>query len=74
MSLRYNGTGLYIVTMDRFYKHGLTLIPARLSNCIHYKVWGEITYPFPNLCPVRVWKWINNFIIHFTEHVFSYAR
>ena len=37
--------------------HGLTLIPACISNCIHYKVWGEITYPFPNLngCIARVW-------------------
>ena len=31
-----------------FYKHGLTLIPARISNYIHYKVWDEITYPFLN--------------------------
>ena len=32
----------------RFYKHGLTLIPAWISNYIHYKVWDEITYPFLN--------------------------
>ena len=25
--------------------HGLTLIPAWISNYIHYKVWDEITYP-----------------------------
>ena len=31
-----------------FYKHGLTLIPACISNYIHYKVWDEITYPFLN--------------------------
>ena len=24
----------------------LTLIPARISNYIHYKVWDEINYPF----------------------------
>ena len=30
------------------YLHGLTLIPARISNYIHYKVWDEITYPFLN--------------------------
>ena len=29
-----------------FYKHALTLIPTWISNSIHYKVWGEITYPF----------------------------
>ena len=28
--------------------HGLTLIPAWISNCIHYKLWDEITYPFLN--------------------------
>ena len=28
--------------------HALTLIPAWISNYIHYKVWDEITYPFPN--------------------------
>ena len=31
-----------------FYKHGLTLIPAWISNHIHHKVWDEITYPFLN--------------------------
>ena len=28
--------------------HGLTLIPAWISNYIHYKLWDEITYPFLN--------------------------
>ena len=32
-----------------FYKHGLTLIPAWISDYIHYKVWYEITYPFLNV-------------------------
>ena len=31
-----------------FYWHDLTLIPAWISNYIHYKVWDEITYPFLN--------------------------
>ena len=31
-----------------FYWHGLTLIPAWISNYIHYKLWDEITYPFLN--------------------------
>ena len=26
----------------------LTLIQTCISNYIHYKVWDEITYPFPN--------------------------
>ena len=29
-----------------FYWHGLTLIPAWITNCIHDKVWDEITHPF----------------------------
>ena len=29
--------------------HGLTLIPAWISNCMPTKAWGEITYPFPIL-------------------------
>ena len=39
-----------------FYCHGLTLIPAWISNCIHYKLWDEITYPFQNFngCTVEV--------------------
>ena len=37
-------------------------------------MWGENTYPFPNFsgCTVEVWKWINNFIPHFTVHVIIY--
>ena len=27
----------------------ITLIPAWISNYIHYKVWDEITYPFTNI-------------------------
>ena len=61
-------------TSDPFYEHGLTLIRAWISNYIQYKVWGEITYPFPdfNGCTVEVWEWISNFIPHFTEHVITY--
>ena len=39
--------------------HGLTLIPAWISDHIPSKVCGEITYPFPNLndgCTVEVWE------------------
>ena len=32
---------------DPLYLHGLTLIPAWISNSIHYKVCGDIIYPFP---------------------------
>ena len=31
-----------------FYKHGLTLTLAWISNYIHYEMWDEITYPFLN--------------------------
>ena len=31
-----------------FYWHRLTLISACISDYIHYNVWDEITYPFPN--------------------------
>ena len=31
-----------------FYYHGLTSIPAWISNYTHYNVWDEITYPFLN--------------------------
>ena len=46
---------------------GLTLISAWISNYSHYKVWDEITYPFPNLkgSTIEVWQWISNFIPHF---------
>ena len=35
-------------TCSIFYLHGLTLIPAWISNHIQYKVWDEITYSFLN--------------------------
>ena len=42
--------------------NGLTLIPAWISNYIHYETWDEITYPSPNFngCTVEVWEWISN--------------
>ena len=60
--------------IDPFYWHGLTLIPAWINNYTHYKVWDEITYPFPNFNggTVEVWEWINNFTPHFTGHVITY--
>ena len=52
-----------------FYWDDLTLISAWISNHIHYKVWGEITYPFPNFngATVEVWEWISNFISLYWE-------
>ena len=57
-----------------FYQHSLILIPAWISNYIHYKVWDVIAYPFLNFngCTVEVQEWISNFIPHFTKHVITY--
>ena len=37
-----------IKTYGTFYSNGLTLIPAWISNYIHYKVLDDINYPFLN--------------------------
>ena len=51
------------VHIGPFYKHGLTLIQAWMSNHTHSEMWGEITYPFPNfnVSTVEVWEWISDF-------------
>ena len=61
-------------TWDTFYWHGLTLIPAWISNHKHIKAWDEITYPFPNFngCTVEVWEWICNFTPHYIMDVITY--
>ena len=45
-----------------------------VSNYIHYRVWDEITYPFPNFNGITVedWEWISNFVPHFTGCVITY--
>ena len=60
--------------MGPFYWPSLTLILAWISNYIHYKMRDEIRYPFPNFngATIEVWKWMNNFIPHFTGHVITY--
>ena len=57
-----------------FYQHGLTLIPARMSNHMCSHVWDEITYPFPNFngFPIEVWEWMSNFIPQFIMDVITY--
>ena len=37
-----------------FYKHGLTLLPASVSDDINYKTKDEITYPFTSFNGVTV--------------------
>ena len=60
-------------TSGPFYWHGLTLIPAWISNRIHYNVWDEITYPFLNFngATVEIHQWISNFIPHFSGHAIA---
>ena len=60
-----------VVISGPFDRYGLPLIPAGISNYIHYKMWDEITYLFPNFngAAVGVWEWIGNFVPHFTGYV-----
>ena len=46
----------------------------RVSYYIHYQVYDEITYTFPNSIDtaIEVWEWIINFIPHFTGHMITY--
>ena len=37
-------------------KHGLTLIPAWISNHMPCKVWDEITYPILNFQQLHCWS------------------
>ena len=62
------------MTCGPFYKHGLTLIPAWISNHKPCKVWDETTYPFLNFngATVEVWEWISNFIPHIIMDVITY--
>ena len=62
------------VSWDPFYKHGLTLIPAWISNHTSSKVWDEITYPILNFngWTVEGYEWISNFIPHIITDVITY--
>ena len=85
LCINFNG-GLYILILvwiisvskrsawGSFYKHGLTLIPAWISNYIHHKVWDKLTYPLSNFTGTtfEVWEWISNLIPHVTGHVITY--
>ena len=59
---------------DPFYQHGLALIPALISNYIHYNAQDEITCTCPNSngATVEVWEWISYSIRHITGHVIIY--
>ena len=46
-----------------------------ISKDIHYKLWDEITDPFPNYngAAVEVWQLISNFVSHFTRGIIVHA-
>ena len=54
--------------------HGGQETSAWINNYIHYKVWNEITNPFPNFngATVEVWEWISNIVPYFIGHVITY--
>ena len=49
----------------------MNIISVWISNCIHYKVLGEIIYPIPNFTN-DVWEWVSNFIPHCIVRVITY--
>ena len=68
-----NADILFYWTLGDIFKWNLSKNISR-PNCIHYKVWKKITYPFSNFngTAVEVWEWMNNFILHFTGQVITY--
>ena len=74
-----HGTGLVMIVCGYVWEPllltwGNFIIPAWISNHIHYKLCDKITYPFLNFsgCTVEVWEGMNNFIPHFTWYVITY--
>ena len=53
-----------LFTCGPFYWHGLTSIPAWISNPMPSKVWYEINHSFLNFngCTDEVWEWISDVI------------
>ena len=47
---------------------------SRIDDCINYREWDGITYPFPNFngCTTGVREWISNFIPHWSMDVLTY--
>ena len=77
LCLMWNGNLTCILWLSfrgPLYQHGLTLIPAWISNYIPRKVWCEITYPFINFngCIVDVQEWKSNFTPHFMIDAITY--
>ena len=53
----------------------VTLIPACISNYVHYELWDEIFYPFPNFngAIVEICECLSNFIPLFIMDVITYS-
>ena len=66
--------GAILDLCGHFYSHGLTLIPACISDNMPRELWDEITYPFLNFngCTVEVYEKISNFTPHFIIDVITY--
>ena len=62
-----NKTRYYWPTWGPFYWHVLNFCSTRIGNHMSSKIWGEITYPFPNCngCTLEIWEWISNLISHY---------
>ena len=45
-----------------------------MNNYMHYIVFDEIIYPFPNFngATVEIWEWKNNLIAHFAGGVIAF--
>ena len=76
--LNQNGQILEWKTLENIHGsyllNGSTLIIACIRNCMPSKVWGEITYEFPNLngAAVEIGEWISNFTLRFIMVVITY--
>ena len=58
MYVWYKHTGTLPTGSSVIYMTGLTLVPACISKCTHYKMWNEITYPCSNFngFTIEVWE------------------
>ena len=60
--------GIIQVDAHVLHKHGLTLIPSSVSNCVVSK-WYYLSIPKQQGCIVEVWEWID----YFTPHALMYV-
>ena len=65
----------YLNKICPFYSHGLTLIPAWISNHMPSKILVKITYPFSNFYGVtfEVWECISKVTPHFRTCIITYS-